>query len=238
MNDQLLDVPPLAGDLLGNCHLSIDSRWRGFGAVIVSPHDSRVLEVLAGWRLLLKSQIVTMASLGQRQQVLDRVFRLGLVDRVTVAGRTAYTLSRYTTKQLGQKHVTWTPLLALRTLAANRIGEILTARSGGTWTLEPDAARTAVWDVAGVRYTVFCYRYWPGCEAEALAVLPTIRHRLMVLVPRQQDAVQLAGAVATGEARSIRWTWDGALRPGQSVQFWAWNGASLVEAEEFAISRA
>lgn len=232
----LLDLPPLAGDWRGQVGLEIESRWRGHGAVLVSGYDSRAVEVLAGWRLLQRTQIGVLAGIGNRSRaVVDRLFRLGLVDRITVAGVIGYALSGYTLSRLRMTAAPWTGLRALRLLAGNRLGEVLVRAAGGQWIVEPDAVLAALWTVGGETYSVYAYRYWPGAEREAALVLGAVPGRIVMLVPRRADAEQLVRGCVVRDPDRVRWTWDGAIQPGVGVQFWRQVGEGLEEAETIRI---
>lgn len=233
MERDTLDLPPLAGDWRGRVGLEVESRWRGPGSVVLSGYDSEALAVLARWRLLRRAQLDALANLGGRARVVDRLFRLGLVDRVTVAGVGAYGLSGYAAGKLGVTRGQWTAIQGLKLLAANRLGEVLVRALGGEWVTEPDAGRAAEWQATGEVYSIYVYRYWPGCEGEALAVIRSVQGRMLVLAPRQDDAVQLAGL--GGDGGQVRWTWDSAIEPGRRVQFWRWAGSGLAAAEQIAI---
>lgn len=227
--DDLLGVPVLAGDWRGKVGLEIESRWRGQGLVMVSRFDGEAVNALAKWRLLTRAQLTALAGLHNRERVIERVFRLGLVDRVTVAGLTSYGLSPYTARRLHLPVVSWTPIRALKLLAANQVGQVLLTCLGGRWEPEPDAGRTATWVSGGEQYSVYAYRYWPDCEGEALAVLQSVRERLLVVTPRRDDTMQLA-ELARPDSR-IRWTWDAEIQPGRLVRFWEWRDSDLVAAE-------
>lgn len=234
--EQAVMVPPLAGDWRGQVGFRVESRWRGYGAVVSGQAEARVLECLARWRLLTRGQVFGLAGLGQNQEVLERLFRVGVLDRVEVMGVHAYTLSGYALKKMGLEWARWTALRALKVLAANRVGEVLVRALGGEWSVEPDRGRAALWEAGGQSYSVYVYRYWPGADGEILALLHAARGLTLVVVPAELDAHRLAGAVP-GRA-DMRWTWDGAVEAGRRVRFWAWNGRGLVPAEEIFVAGA
>lgn len=232
MPEDVLDLPALAGDWRGRVGLEVESRGRGRGVVAPGQRDGAVLQTLATWLLLRRAQIEALAGLGARSRVVDRLFRLGLIDRVTVAGVGAYGLSRYAADRMRAAPGRWTALRALKVLAANKLGEVLVRSLGGAWRLEPDAGRTAEWTVAGEPYSVYVYRYWPRCEEEALSVLRAVPGRLLVLVPRRDDVRMLAEALGPAAGAQVRWTWDGAIEPGARVQFWRWVDGDCRPAEQ------
>lgn len=236
MGVDVLDLPPLAGDWRGQVGLEVDSRWRGRGKLLVSGYDARAVELLVRWRLLQVGQVDGLLGVrGRGRRVLGRLHRMGLADRVTVAGVTGYTVSGYVARQLGVTVRSWSPLRALRVLAGNRLGEVLVRAAGGQWQVEPDAVLAGLWAAGGETYGVYVYRYWPGAEREAALVLGAVPGRMLVVAPRRADAEQLARAGYARAPEQVRWTWDMAIVAGRAVQFWRQQGEGLAEAERIAL---
>lgn len=220
---------PFSGVPDGTLPMRRVSAGRSYGTV-TSPEAARVMRTVVRCKVISRRQIAALAQLGEdgAKRALDRLFRLGFVDRLETA-RTPplYVPGPEALKRFSLVPEEWDILRALRLAAAAQLYMRLRERwPDAEYRPEPHLGLTASMALGSQEYGVLCPRLWPGdvswCREMAEA-LPSDA-RLIVVAGDGEQARELARLLPD---IPLRITWDVMLCDG--LRLWRREGKRIIE---------